>query len=119
MKSPSQLARTHCANWIGHGTCVGTDIDPKTGIQRRWRPEDSPCLVSEGRRCPYLEGSVLPMENWKWNTGAGVAFANAANQYRIEIAKEKPTDRPSEVSGLQREHDRPSATVLCRVQSST
>ena len=90
--APVLLARDHCANWIGHGTCVGTDIDLKTGRQIRWRPEGSPCLVSEGKRCPYLEGAVLPMENWKWKGALEeTAFRNAVHQYRIQIVKEKPS----------------------------
>jgi hypothetical protein len=91
---PVSLARNHCANWIGHGTCVGTDVDLKTGRQSRWRPEGSPCFVTEVRRCPYLESAVLPMAaaSWNWKSSLeGTAFRNAADQYRIQIVKEKPS----------------------------
>jgi hypothetical protein len=92
--SPVVLAETYCANWIRHGTCVGTDINLKTGRQSRWRPEGSPCLVSEGKRCPYLEASVLPMAGWKWKSSLeGTAFQNAVHHYRIQIVKEK-TSQP-------------------------
>jgi hypothetical protein len=88
--SPVVLAETYCANWIRHGTCVGTDINLKTGRQSRWRPEGSPCLVSEGKRCPYLEASVLPMAGWKWKSSLeGTAFQNAVHHCRIQIVKEK------------------------------
>ena len=86
----SQLAEEHCANWCRGNVCVGTEINLATGLQVRWRAEGSKCLLSEGKRCPYFESSVLPMEEWAWkNPSQGVAFKNVAHQYRIRLMTER------------------------------
>ena len=86
----AQLAESHCANWCRGNVCVGTEIDLATGLQVRWRSEDSKCLLSEGKRCPYFESSVLPMEEWAWkHPSEGVAFKNACHQYRIRLMTER------------------------------
>jgi hypothetical protein len=88
------LAEKYCCNWHNH-VCVGTDVDLSTGLQVRWRPEGSRCLLADGKRCPYFEASVLPMEHWHLKSPLeGAAFQNAAHQYRIRIVKEK-TSRPA------------------------
>ena len=58
------LAEKYCCNWHNH-VCVGTEVDLPTGLQVRWRPEGSRCLLADGKRCPYFEQSVLPMEKWQ------------------------------------------------------
>ena len=89
VKPAAFLAEKYCANWRDH-VCTGTEVDPPTGLQVRWRPEGSRCLLAAGKRCPFFEASVLPMEQWDWkNPSEGVAFKNAAHQYRIQIIKEK------------------------------
>ena len=88
------LAEKYCCNWHNH-VCVGTEVDLSTGLQARWRPEGSRCLLADGKRCPYFEQSVLPMERWDWkNPSEGAAFKNIAHTYRIQIVKEK-TSQPA------------------------
>ena len=86
----ARLAEEHCANWCRGNLCVGTDVDLPSGRHIRWRKEGSSCLLSDGKRCPYFESSVLPMESWAWkNPSEGVAFKNAAHQYPIRLMTER------------------------------
>jgi hypothetical protein len=46
---PQQLARTECANWQD-GACAGIE------------EHHDKCLVADGEKCAYFEGSVLQLD---------------------------------------------------------
>ena len=90
----TRLAEKHCSNWCRGDLCVGTDVDLPSGRQIRWRSEGSRCLLADGKRCPYFEQSVLPMEDWQWkNPSEGTVFKNATHEYRIRLMTERKAGR--------------------------
>ena len=78
------LASEHCANWQA-GKCTGTETHVD-GVETRFLPEGTRCLLAQGKQCRYFEVAVLPMEHWDWksrrkagslpnlptNTGSGI-----------------------------------------------
>jgi hypothetical protein len=78
-----KLAQEHCANWQRDGSCVGVNLDVRTGRHFRWLRAGCRCLLSAYQCCPYFEESVLPMEKRSlWPTSAqGEAFRKAARLY--------------------------------------
>ena len=80
------LASEHCANWQA-GKCTGTETHVD-GVETRFLPEGTRCLLAQGKQCRYFEVAVLPMEHWDWKVPAeGRQFAELAHKYRIRHQK--------------------------------
>ena len=92
--TPLQIARLHCANYEGDGSCLGIMLSKDLAPVRTMRHEK--CKVgTPGVRCLYFEESVLPMNRADWPElqppKQHADFAEAARTY--EVVANVPSQR--------------------------
>jgi hypothetical protein len=121
LQSVYRQAKEHCANWCRGGTCVGVGFDIYTQRHFFITKEGSPCLLGLGRRCPYFELSVLPMEKRKetdWPSfKQGEEFRKAARLYHLifpETEIVEPETRKCPDCGKHRIGPRKRCCTECR-----
>lgn len=77
-----QIARDHCANWLGDGKgCLGAMIDDDLQI-RRCCPKPKCVVGRPGQRCLYFEECVAPMMRSIENARLREDFTAAVREYR-------------------------------------
>ena len=89
-----QLAREHCANWLGNGKgCLGAMIDDDLQI-RRCIPKPKCVLGTPGQRCLYFEECLAPMARSMADPRRREEFAQVVRQYRLAAKLPCTDERP-------------------------
>ena len=89
-----QIAKEHCANWLGEGQgCLGAMIDDDLQI-RRCCPKPQCGLATPGERCRYFEECVAPMSPGIANEDYRGRFEAAVRDYRRATNQPCADERP-------------------------